>query len=134
MALGRTGSGKVFSTSSDDSGTSWSALTLLDLPNPNSGTDAVTLKDGRHLLVYNHSNGRSPLNLAVSSDGKTWAAALVIEDTPAELSYPAIIQTADGLVHITYTWKRQRVRHVVIDPAKLASTPITNGTWPSFGR
>jgi hypothetical protein len=130
MALGRTKSGKVFSTSSDDSGTSWSAVTLLDLPNPNSGTDAVTLKDGRHLLVYNHTTkGRSPLNLAVSSDGKTWETALMIEDTPAELSYPAIIQAADGLVHITYTWKRQSVKHVVMDPSRLEAKPMRNGEW-----
>ena len=33
--------------------------------------DGVTLKDGRHLLVHNHTNrGHSPLNVAVSEDGK----------------------------------------------------------------
>ena len=46
------------------------------------------------------------------------------------LRYPAIIQTGDGLVHLTYTWKRQRVRHCVIDPAKLESRPIVDGAWP----
>jgi alpha-L-rhamnosidase len=105
---------------------------LTDLPNPNSGTDAVTLKDGRHLLIYNHTEkGRSPLNLAVSADGRTWDAAVVIEDEPKmEFSYPAIIQTSDGLVHATYTWKRKLVKHAVIDPAKLTLKPIVNGVWP----
>ena len=67
----------------------------------------MTLKDGRHLLVYNHTpKGRTPLNVAISRDGKRWDAALVLESEPGEYSYPAVIQTADGLVHITYTWKR----------------------------
>jgi predicted neuraminidase len=132
LALGRTRQAKIFAISSDDAGKSWGAMSLTELPNPNSGTDAVTLKDGRHLLIYNHtSKGRSPLNLAISRDGKTWDAALVLEDEPkAEFSYPAIIQTKDGLVHISYTWKQQKVRHAVIDPAKLAPRGMVNGEWP----
>jgi hypothetical protein len=113
----------------------------MDLPNPNSGTDAVTLKDGRHVLVYNHTtvrpdgkNGpRSPLNVAVSSDGRKWQAALVLEDEPREYSYPAIIQTRDGLVHITYTWRRQTIRHVVLDPGKLVLREIVAGPDNGFG-
>ena len=132
LALGRTQQKHIFQIRSDDAGRTWSEMKLTALPNPNSGTDAVTLRDGRHLLVYNHTaRGRSPLNLAVSRDGMTWEAALVLEDEPkAEFSYPAIIQTRDGLIHLTYTWKRQRVRHAVIDPAKLQSKPIVNGEWP----
>ncbi|HEY3964296.1 MAG TPA: exo-alpha-sialidase, partial [Planctomycetaceae bacterium] len=84
-----------------------------------------------HLLVYNHTvRGRSPLNVAVSSDGNEWKAALVLENKSGEYSYPAVIQTADGLVHVTYTWKRQRVRHAVIDPTRLRPQPIVNGDWP----
>lgn len=126
LALGRTRQGKVFQITSDDAGKTWGSMTLTALPNPNSGTDAVTLKDGGHLFIYNHTTrGRSPLNLAHSLDGQTWQAALVIEDQPnAEFSYPAIIQTRDGLVHVTYTWKRQKVKHVVIDPAKLELKPM----------
>ncbi len=101
------------------------------LPNPNSGTDAVTLKDGRHLLVYNHTaKGRSPLNLAVSREGAAWEAALILESTVGEYSYPAIIQTSDGLVHITYTWKRQKVKHVVVDPSFWEAQPMKDGEWP----
>ncbi len=76
----------------------------------------MTLKEGRHLLVYNHSEvGRSPLNVAISPDGKAWTTALTLEEEPkAEFSHPACIQTSDGLVHVTYTWKRQRIRHVVL--------------------
>ena len=121
-AIGRTRSGRVFQTWSDDSGQTWSPVTLLELPNPSAGTDALTLKDGRHLLVYNHTpKGRTPLNVAVSRDGRAWNTVHVLEHEPGEYSYPAVIQTADGLVHITYTWRRERIKHVVLDPAKLTN-------------
>jgi predicted neuraminidase len=140
QALGRSRQSKVFTTESVDNGATWSEMTFLDLPNPNAGTDAVTLKDRRHLLVYNHSGGkrsqwdfgRHVLNVAVSKDGKNWEAGVVLEkhDT-GEYSYPAVIQTSDGLVHITYTWQRKRIRHVVIDPTKLELRPIVNSNWPN---
>jgi predicted neuraminidase len=122
LAVGRTRQGKVFSTSSDDGGKTWSALSLIDdLPNPNAGIDAVTLADGRHLIVYNPvPRGRTPLAVAISRDGRAWTKVLTLEDQPGEYSYPAVIQTSDGRVHVTYTWKRERVKHVVIDPAKLS--------------
>jgi predicted neuraminidase len=131
LALGRTREGKIFQVASLDAGRSWGELSLTDLPNPNSGIDAVTLDDGRHLLIYNHtSKGRSPLNIAVSTDGAHWQAALVLESESGEYSYPAIIQSADGKVHATYTWLRQRVKHVEIDPAKIQSRDFVQGQWP----
>jgi predicted neuraminidase len=121
QAIGRTRSGRLFETWSSDRGRTWSALALTALPNPSAGTDALTLKDGRHLLVYNHTpKGRTPLNIAMSRDGVAWQMVRVLESEPGEYSYPAVIQAADGLVHVTYTWKRERIRHVVIDPATLA--------------
>jgi predicted neuraminidase len=120
QAVGRTRSGRVFETWSSDAGRTWTPIALTSLPNPNAGIDAVTLRDGRHLIVYNHTpQGRTPLNVAVSQDGKTWDPVLVLESEPGEYSYPAVIQSADGHVHITYTWKRQRIKHVEIDPARL---------------
>jgi predicted neuraminidase len=117
--------GKIFQAWSTDAGQSWSQLTATVLPNPNSGIDAVTLQDGRHLLVYNHtSRGRSPLNVAISEDGLRWQSALVLEDEPGEYSYPAVIQSADQRVHITYTWKRQRIKHVVVDPRQLVLSEL----------
>ena len=131
LALGRTRQGKVFQIASDDLGKTWSEMTATVLPNPNSGTDAVTLKDGRHLLVYNHtSKGRTPLNVAVSPDGRAWQAAVVLESEPGEYSYPAVIQSRDGRVHVTYTWKRQRIKHAVLDAGKFQLQPMPDGAWP----
>lgn len=125
--LCRSEQGRITECWSNDRGKTWSSMEATALPNPNSGTDAVMLKDGRALLVYNHtSRGRSPLNIAISSDGKRWKAALVLEDEPGEYSYPAVIQSSDGLVHITYTWKRTRIKHLVIDPQKLTLHDIQN--------
>lgn len=94
----------------------WSPLKPTEIPNPDSGIDALTLADGRHLLVYNPiKQGRHLLAVALSADGRSWKTILELENEPGgEFSYPAVIQTSDGLVHITYTWKRQRIKHVVL--------------------
>ncbi len=124
--LCRTKQGRVAEAWSSDGGRTWSEMTLTELPNNNSGIDAVTLDDGRHLLVLNPTTPppgrwggpRTPLSVALSEDGRTWREALVLEDQPGEYSYPAVIQSADGRVHVTYTWKRLKVKHVAIDPDK----------------
>lgn len=129
--LCRSRQGLITQCWSSDNGKTWSPMKTTVLPNPSAGIDAVTLRDGRALLVYNHTrNSRSPLNVAISSDGKIWKAALKLEDQSGEYSYPAVIQTADGLVHVTYTWRRERIKHVVIDPDKLETRDMPDGRWP----
>ena len=121
--LCRTKQGRVAQSTSADNGKTWEPLTLTSLPNPNSGLDAVTLQDGRGLLVYNHTRlGRSPLNVAITEDGKTWKAGPALETQLGEYSYPAVIQTPDGKVHVTYTWKREKIRHAVLDPTQFQLT------------
>ena len=73
---------------------------------------------------------RSPLNGAVSGDGRKWAAPLVLADQPGVFSYAAGIETRDSRVPITYTWKRQTVRHVVVDPSRLVLRAMVGGDWP----
>lgn len=131
----------ILSAWSTDNGKSWSNFEPIDLPNPNSGTDAVTLKDGRHVLVYNHIlpdetwGDRNILNMAVSDDGINWKATVLLEndsDKDGEYSYPAVIQNKDGMIHITYTWNRKLIKHVVVDPAKLITRQIKNDIWPNY--
>jgi predicted neuraminidase len=117
QAIGRTRNDKLFDIWSADGGATWGRMSLGELPNPDSGTDAVTLRDGRQLLVYNH-------NVRTGSRNKG----------PNGFAYPAVIQTRDGLIHITYTWERKRIKHVVIDPAKLVLRPIVNGEWPGISK
>lgn len=130
---------KILSAWSTDRGRTWSSLEPVDLPNPNSGIDAVTLNDGRHVLVYNHIDPdtewgkRNILNVAVSADGLNWEAAVLLENDPdpdSEYSYPAVIQTCDGMVHVTYTWNRKLVKHVVLDPSKFQLKSMQKGLWP----
>ncbi|MCU7551904.1 exo-alpha-sialidase [Chitinophagaceae bacterium LB-8] len=139
QVLARSRNRAILESWSYDNGKTWTPLSKTNLPNNNSGTDAVTLKDGRQLLVYNHvlppdtlaKGPRTPLNVSVSKDGKRWYAALVLEDSPiSQYSYPSVIQTPDGMVHIVYTWRRQKIKYVKVDPSKLKLTEIKDGVWP----
>jgi predicted neuraminidase len=128
--LCRTSNGVLAESWSTDEGRTWSPLTASKLPNPGSGVDATTLADGRQVLAYNPTTrddpvtkqqnpqkGRTPLNLAVSKDGIDWKDVLTFDnDLAGQYSYPAIIQTRDGLIHVVYTYHRKTIKHVVVDP------------------
>jgi predicted neuraminidase len=139
--LARSRNRAILQSWSSDNGETWSPLEKTSLPNNNSGTDAVTLKDGRQLLVYNHvlppgnevKGARTPLNVAVSKDGETWYASLILEDSPiSQYSYPSVIQGKDGMIHIVYTWRRQKIKYVKVDPSKLEMIKIVDGKWPAM--
>lgn len=115
--LCRTRQGNIAESRSRDQGRIWSRMELIDLPHPDNGLDGVVLGDGRGFLVYNHSKRkRSPLNVAISHDGRNWRKTLTLEDQMGEYSYPTVIQSSDELVHVVYTWNRSRIKHVVLDP------------------
>ena len=122
--LCRTRNSKIATSWSSDNGDTWTPVTLIDMPNNNSGTDAVTLKDGRHVLIYNDfatlpgtpKGVRNPLCVAVSDDGIHWENVMTLEDSPvSQYSYPSIIQGKDGKLHAIYTWRRQRVKYARLD-------------------
>ena len=128
--LSRTMNEVITENWSYDYGKTWDKMASTSLPNPNSGTDAISLKDGRQLLVYNPTGknwgDRVPLSIAISTNGKKWDRILDLEPLTEntdkegeEYSYPTIIQASNGMIHIVYTWNRKTVKHVVLDPAKL---------------
>jgi len=149
--LARSKNNFIISCYSSNGGRTWGSLQPINLPNPNSGIDAITLDNGLHLLVYNHAKkeknkwggARSTLDLAISDDGWNWKKISTLEkdidgktgifelNTETDLqtgntdfyereySYPAIIQGKDGLVHVTYTWKRRRIKHSIINPRNI---------------
>ena len=128
QVLCRTRNAQIATSWSSDNGETWSKVTLLDVPNNNSGTDAVTMKDGRHVLIYNDfstlpgtpKGPRTPLCVAVSDDGIHWKNVMTLEDSPiSQYSYPSIIQGKDGKLHAVYTWRRQRVAYKELDLSKL---------------
>lgn len=139
LALFRSKQSRVAASRSTDGGRTWGPVYATGLLNPDAGVDGVTLADGRHLLVYNHkvridgawAGSRSRLNVGLSDDGDVWDASLMLEDQDGEYSYPAVIQTRDGLVHLTYTHRRTRIRHVALDPAALRRHPMAGEEWPA---
>jgi predicted neuraminidase len=113
---------KIHATRTSDGGRTWSALETIDLPNSNSGLDAIRLSDGRLLLVFNDTDSdRDNLRLAISSDdGVTWKrAATLVAEPKEEFSYPTVLQTSDGLIHVTYTWKRKGIKEATFNVAWL---------------
>jgi predicted neuraminidase len=109
--------GYVCAAQSEDYGRTWSPAVRLAVPNPNSGLDAVRLRDGRIVLACNPvPEGRTPLALLVSGDnGETWPRRHDLETGPGEYSYPSVIQAADGRVHVVATHKREQIYHYVLD-------------------
>ncbi|RUL65884.1 hypothetical protein EKH79_04025 [Dyella dinghuensis] len=78
---------------------------------------------------------RGTLAVPVFSDGVHWKHVLTTEESSgAEFSYPAVIQTSDGLVHITYTWKRLRIAYVVLDLQKPRPEPVDSFAKPPQSR
>lgn len=118
---------RVQVSESTDQGESWTATTKTDIPNTAS-VEALVLKDGRWAFLGNDvDDGRYRLSLYLSNDeGKTWTSKSRIEDHPStqeRYSYPSLIQTADGLLHMTYSHhpdeQHKSIKYVVVDPHKL---------------
>ncbi len=117
--------GKRFArrSTSHDGGASWTPLEETDLPNPNSGLDAIRLSNGRMLAAANDTKkGRHRLSLLISKDnGMNWERVFKVEDgepdNKSEFSYPFMARDSAGNIHLAYTYKRERIRHVMFNEA-----------------
>jgi predicted neuraminidase len=110
-------SGNIHKIESRDAGRTWSPAEKTPLKNPGAGITLVKLAGGHLVLVFNDSQtDRTPLSMCRSLDeGKTWEHPLHLESNPGEYSYPSIIQSSDGRIHITYTFRRYSIKHVELN-------------------
>jgi predicted neuraminidase len=126
QALARSNGRQLVQSWSKDQGATWSPIEPTGLMMANSGVDAVALASGGFLLVYNPSapdanpkswGERRPLVVSHSADGRAWRTVATLETKPNRqgYAYPAIIQAADGRIHVTYTWNRARIKHVILE-------------------
>jgi predicted neuraminidase len=109
-------------THSEDAGQTWSPPRPAGLPNPDSGLDAIQLRDGRLLLAFNDSaSGRENLRLALSADqGQSWTRVATVEEEPGgDFAYPFLMQSRAGDVHLVYAWQRKAIKHAVFNTAWL---------------
>ena len=115
-AFMRSRCGYVCQSSSPD-GTHWSCAERTKIPNPNSGLDAIALKDGKIALACNPTKkSRNEMALFISCDGgQTWKKVFSKKRKyPQE--YPSIIESRDGKIHLIYTRKRH-IWHIVLERA-----------------
>lgn len=113
--------GIIWRSVSSDGGETWSELTPTALPNPNSGIDLLKLSSGRLALAFNnHRSLRTPLSIALTEGAnEQWRWARIIEDEYAEISYPSLTQTSDGLIHVVYTYRRENIHYARLDESWL---------------
>ncbi len=115
--------GRVLLSTSKDNGESWSYAEVTDLPNPSSSLEVIKLKDGDWAMVYNDTGeGRYSLAVALSDDeGKSWKWKRHIALDPKKnlsFSYPSMIQTRDGMIHVTYSFhndEQKTIKHAVFN-------------------
>ncbi|MGC9352846.1 MAG: exo-alpha-sialidase [Mariniphaga sp.] len=134
--------GRVFKSSSEDNGYSWDPALKIDIPNPGSSLAAISLNNGNWVLVYNNTeNGRHRLAVSLSDDeGKTWKWTNYLENEAPDkggFSYPNVIQTADGMIHVSYSYQlpnEKTIKHAWFNEAWIKETPqnITNAEKLGF--
>jgi predicted neuraminidase len=122
IALLRNMAGGIKELTSSTAGETWSESARVDLPSPNSSLMAARLPDGRLLLAFNNSDHRTKLSLAASDDdGRHWKVVYEFPEEEGFFSYPALLATPGGTVHVTYTWNRVQIKHVMFNLAWLRS-------------
>ncbi len=112
---------RIWESRSTDRGETWSPATKTEIPSQAS-VELLALRDGRFVLIVNNNpqGGRGKLSLLLSNDeAKSWHSTMEIESDPeGSFSYPALIQTADGTLHLTYSYSKggkKSIKHLTID-------------------
>ena len=134
VALNRSRDFFIWRTESTDYGRTWTGAaphipapeeefffgardaTPTTLANNNSRIALIKLANGNLVLAHNpERQGRSPLRLSLSEDGgATWPVSVDVEaEAGEEFSYPYLLQSSDGFIHLGYTHRRESMRHLV---------------------
>nr|VFJ48443.1 MAG: Predicted neuraminidase (sialidase) [Candidatus Kentron sp. FM]VFJ50090.1 MAG: Predicted neuraminidase (sialidase) [Candidatus Kentron sp. FM]VFK08102.1 MAG: Predicted neuraminidase (sialidase) [Candidatus Kentron sp. FM] len=112
---------RVQTSVSRDRGETWTLAQDTTIPNPGSSVEVIALKSGTWLLVGNDTEeGRHRLAVYLSFDeGAAWQLEEYLEKaTPeegGEYSYPSVLQTDDGSIHVTYSYRaedKETIKHV----------------------
>lgn len=134
--LCRTKSRQIATAWSEDGGKTWGPLSETGLYIANSAIDAIKLADGRFVLAYNPTQKpkdgkswgqRDHMALAISNDGLHWQPVLDLDTDKIRegYAYPCLVQASNGDLHVTYTWGRKRIKHLVIDTTQLGKAVST---------
>lgn len=118
IALCRTQNEFLALTKSENSGKTWSDLSLTKIPNVNSAIDTMLLDDGSILIVGNFDSEkkRKKLSIIKTADFENWQELLVLEDSPRKsYSYPYLIKTSDSSLLILYTYDRKHIKYVKLN-------------------
>jgi predicted neuraminidase len=98
---------RIHTAFSKDEGMTWSAAEDTTLPNPGASVEAIALRDGTWIIVYNdRERGRDSLAVSMSDDeGATWKWTRHLENREnSQFHYPSVIQAKDGTIHVTYSY------------------------------
>ena len=138
LALLRPAGGQhcVLQSVSTDGGRTWSPAERTALTSPFAALDAVRLADGRVALAWNRNpDARNPLTLALSEDGgRTWPYVRDLLTGEGQFHYPALIQTGDGLLHLTFTNNRKTIDHMALPPEWIAGKGDVLRPWDGSGK
>ena len=119
----------IYMATSEDDGATWGKCKATSLPNNNAGIHAWQMRSGRIALVYNpQTHGRDPIAISLSEDGGvSWKYTRVLEraDGRQEFSYPTVREdkTEDGILHVSYTYKREAIKYSRISEAWIMQAP-----------
>ena len=107
---------RIKRSDSHDGGVTWSEVTLTSLPHPGAGIEAIRLRNGHLIMVYNDKEDgpRDRLAVSISTDGgETWKWTRHLENVPdARFDYPSIIQSKDDTLHVTYSDNLKTIKYV----------------------
>jgi predicted neuraminidase len=128
---------RIHTSVSRDNGMTWTPAVDTDFPNPGASVEAISLRDGSWLIVYNDlESGRHSLAVSLSEDeGRTWKWTRHLEldrqRKSASFHYPSVMQARDGSIHVTYSYF---LNHLPADaPRKAIKYARFNAAWVKEG-